>query len=239
MDSRVINCRGIGNIKFRRDRRSRKIRITVRSRHDITVTMPVTLPFAVAETFVTEKSDWIIRSLDRLDEQAGFRELFHENSRFSTRSHELLVSKSEQAKSTVRIVKSKIHVKYDCTKDVSDPEIQKFIITAIESALRKEAKTYLPGRVEELANKFGLKFKRVFLKNAKTRWGSCSSEGNVNLNIHLMRLPDRFIDYVILHELAHTVEMNHSPRFWKLLDSFLGEDSKKIRKEMKAYRTTF
>ena len=68
----------------------------------------------------------------------------------------------------------------------------------------------------------------------KTLWGSCSSQGNINLNIHLMRLSDDLVDYIILHELAHTVEQNHGKMFWALLDSIMG-DSRLIRKKLKDY----
>ena len=84
--------------------------------------------------------------------------------------------------------------------------------------MKIEAKQYLPDKVKSLADKFGFKYNELALKNIKSRWGSCSRKNNINLSIHLMRLPDHLIDYVILHELVHTVHHNHSARFWNLLD---------------------
>ena len=100
--------------------------------------------------------------------------------------------------------------------------------------LRKKAKNYLPGRVEELAERHGLSYNRVFVKNLKSRWGSCSSKNNINLNLHLMRLPEPLVDYVILHELAHTKEKNHGKGFRNLLNSFVA-DSRVYDKELKNY----
>ena len=77
-----------------------------------------------------------------------------------------------------------------------------------------------------------------FVKNIKTRWGSCSSLNNINLNLHLMRLPDHLIDYVILHELAHTKEKNHGKSFWNLVDSLV-MDLKEMKKELKTYSIDF
>ena len=91
-------------------------------------------------------------------------------------------------------------------------------------------------RVEELSGKFGLVYNKLTIRTQKTRWGSCSSKGNINLNIHLMRLPDNLIDLVILHELAHTVELNHSRKFWNILDKIFG-NAKLLDRELKNYKT--
>lgn len=100
--------------------------------------------------------------------------------------------------------------------------------------LRRRAKTYLPARVEELSRKHGLRYNRIFVKNLKSRWGSCSSQNNINLNLHLMRLPENLIDYVILHELAHTKEKNHGKNFYSLLNTLI-INSKACDKELKKY----
>ena len=85
-----------------------------------------------------------------------------------------------------------------------------------------------------MAEKHRFKFNAVFIKNNKTLWGSCSSSNNINLNLHLLRLPDHLADYVIIHELCHTVEKNHGVQFWKLMDTILG-DAKKLSKELRNY----
>ncbi len=117
-----------------------------------------------------------------------------------------------------------------------EAEKQKSIKTALETTLRREARNYLPLRLKELAEKHGLKYQKLSIRNTKTRWGSCSHENNINLCIHLMKLPSDLIDYVILHELTHTVHKNHSPRFWAKLSELLGENAKTIDKKLKKYR---
>lgn len=84
-------------------------------------------------------------------------------------------------------------------------------------AVRKKAKQVLPKKLCEVANKYGYKYNKLSLKLMKTRWGSCSYRNNINLNISLVTLEDELIEYVLLHELVHTVEKNHSSSFWARL----------------------
>lgn len=83
-------------------------------------------------------------------------------------------------------------------------------------ALRKEAKEYLPARLSWLASRYGFKYDKLAIKNNLTNWGSCSSKGNINLNLHLVRLPSALCDFVILHELCHLKHFNHGPAFHSL-----------------------
>ena len=99
---------------------------------------------------------------------------------------------------------------------------------------RAAARKFLVNRLDYLAGKYGFTYNRVFIRNQKTRWGSCSTKNNINLNVNLVRLPDELIDYTILHELVHTRVKNHSRRFWDQMDMLLG-DAKKIDKKLGAY----
>lgn len=84
--------------------------------------------------------------------------------------------------------------------------------------LRKEAKRVLSERVLAKAEILGMPVTRVVVKDTRTRWGSCSSRGIVNLSWRLILAPDPVLDYVVAHEVAHLVEMNHGPKFWALVD---------------------
>lgn len=101
--------------------------------------------------------------------------------------------------------------------------------------LRTEAKAFLPGRLRELAAMYGFEFNQVRIKHNVSNWGSCSSKGNINLNLNLMRLPEHLRDYVMLHELCHLKQMNHGPEFHALLGS-LCPDWRECRARLKEYR---
>src|SRR5699024_9779150 len=92
-----------------------------------------------------------------------------------------------------------------------------------------EAKAKLPRLVARYAKKMDVSYEKVFVKAQKTRWGSCSSKGNINLNCLLMKVPPYVRKYVIVHELAHRKEMNHSEHFWKLVASEMSDYQKAVK----------
>ncbi len=85
-----------------------------------------------------------------------------------------------------------------------------------------KAKRKLTRRLKHLAGKHGFTYNRVFIRNQKTRWGSCSHKNNINLNMKITRLPEELMDYVIMHELAHTRFKHHSNDFWAELNRLVG-----------------
>jgi len=99
---------------------------------------------------------------------------------------------------------------------------------------RAKAKRRLTIRLKQLAEKHGFTYSRVFIRNQKTRWGSCSHQNNINLNMKLVKLPDELMDYVILHELVHTRFKNHSSDFWAEMDRLV-VDGKEVRSRLRGY----
>ena len=83
------------------------------------------------------------------------------------------------------------------------------------------ARRYIPQRVAYFAQRMDVTYGRITIREQKTRWGSCSSKGNLNFNWKLMRMPPEALDYVVVHELAHRKEMNHSERFWAIVEKEL------------------
>ena len=84
---------------------------------------------------------------------------------------------------------------------------------------RARAKAVLPERLYELANRFGLVVKAVSIRSQRTRWGSCGRNGHISLNWRLMLMPDWVRDYVLVHELMHLRRLDHSPKFWRLVEA--------------------
>jgi predicted metal-dependent hydrolase len=103
--------------------------------------------------------------------------------------------------------------------------------TLFEVWLRNEAKKYIPFRAAEIARRENLIFKNISIKGQRTRWGSCSARKTLSFNYRLMRHRKEVIDYVIIHELCHLKELNHSKKFWQLVEGMC-PSARELKKEL-------
>jgi predicted metal-dependent hydrolase len=102
---------------------------------------------------------------------------------------------------------------------LSDPDSPESVRNAVVKWYRRHARTNFAARIAELSPRLGVAVPRLFLSSARTRWGSCNAEGHVRLNWRLIQAGQPTVDYVVVHELAHLIEMNHSRRFWSLVNA--------------------
>jgi hypothetical protein len=122
------------------------------------------------------------------------------------------------------IKKNKTKIKLQTQKKDELPEID-----------RKVARKVLCRRIGELAQLHNFVYNRISIRKQKTRWGSCSSKDNINLNMNLLHLPPELMDYVLLHELVHTKVKNHSKDFWDELDTVV-PNARIIDRKLKDYQ---
>lgn len=233
MTTKYINIEQVGSVSFTINERSRRIRLSVKSDGEIVVSMPPTALYRDAIRFVESKTEWLIKQQTKM--QAGLT-LFAPESCFKTRFHQLAITIGNTDRVYNRVGNGVIQIFIPGKVNHEQPKVQEFIKKTLIDVMRWEAKIYLPKRLKELAEKHGFKYQDVSIKNTKTRWGSCSFTNNINLNLHLMRVPEHLIDYVLLHELTHTVEKNHGAKFWSLLEKYY-PNARKADKEMNNFRT--
>ncbi len=139
----------------------------------------------------------------------------------------------DKAKQVAQSKKSWIQKHLDKMKQVEqEHEIFSKNSTEID---RAEARKKLIRRLNELSEQHGFSYNKVFMRNQKTRWGSCSAKNNISLNMKLVRLPDEMIEYVLLHELVHTRIKNHTNEFWTELNELVG-DAKKTDRRLNEYK---
>ena len=104
------------------------------------------------------------------------------------------------------------------------------------AAMRRAALDDLPQRTAAIAARTGMKYGKLTIRAARSKWGSCSGRNDISLSLFMMLLPEHLRDYVIIHELCHTVHHNHSPRFHALVDALTGGRERELDKELKRYR---
>mgnify|MGYP006294571525 CR=1 FL=1 len=223
--------KGLGDVQFTKRKQSKRITVRYDPEGKIKVSLPQRVSYKTARRYLVSNKQQIS------DKIADLRvDQFHNDlSEYNTRWHQVELLRQDRHHISYQIHKGKILIKIPDHLDPCDQLVQKVIRQALENALRLEAKAYLPQRLNELANRHQLPFNNLYLKKAQTLWGSCSSRNNINLNIHLMRLPDHLIDYVLTHELCHTIHKNHGPQFWTHLQYLMKTDVKKLRTELNQY----
>ena len=221
-------------IKLKKSFKAKNISIKIKPFEGVLVTVPMLVSFKIVEDFVKTKINWINKNLDKVQKQEQLHTFFSANNSFKTRSHLVNIISTELSKNTVHIENSNVKVLISKKLSISSEENQIYIRNIILEIWRKEAKEYLPKRVEALAIDHDFNYQKLTIKNTKTRWGSCSFDNNINLSLHLMRISNELIDYVILHELVHTKVKNHSSKFWETLEKHC-PNSKILDKELKKY----
>jgi predicted metal-dependent hydrolase len=223
-----IEIENIGPVSIQKNRRSKKLRITIKAGKPVKVTIPFRLSFSDGENFVRSKISWITKHLSTINSLKAKQTLFNESTNFKTRSRSYKFLYSGEERLKIRVTKDHILVECPNNTDINNHEAQNLIKKGIIEAMRFEAKETLPLIVDQLAKEFGFKYRKITIKNARTRWGSCSSNNNINLNLHLIRLPDELIKHVILHELVHTQHKNHGKNFWKRFEEIENNLKEKI-----------
>ncbi len=232
MSVNYYKIEGVGTVKFTRRKNSKRITMRVKPDGMISVNYPWATPKKQVANFVINNTEWIRKQQKAISEK---KTSYTIGSIIELRNTAIVIQQGTKPEMAAYRSQDKYVVNIPEQLPADSERVQKFISKVIAEVCRAEAKQYLPSRVFELANQYKFHYKKLFVKNLKSRWGSCSSLGNINLNVHLMRLPGHLIDYIILHELAHTVEANHGVGFWALLDKVTNGNAKKLDKEVKKY----
>jgi predicted metal-dependent hydrolase len=231
MPAKILHIKPIGNVTFLQNSRSRNIRLSVKPNKRIVVTYPLYVTFKEAVRFTEQHTEWVTRQQQKFQTHT-FR--FSENTVIQTRFHSITFRRHHGSFS-LKQIKEQIEILIPEQKQLDDPDLCKQILKILTEIYRWEAKKFLPPRLLELAVKHGFTFKKITIRNNTTNWGSCSGQNNISLNLHLMKLPDHLVDYILLHELVHTKIKNHGPKFKEMLDSVTGNQAGKLRTEIRKY----
>lgn len=206
-----------------------KKRKTVELKIDPTGVVRIKAPKGTDESVVLKilikKGDWILKKID---------EMFTKSKRIEKRSYEdgeeilflgkllkLTIYRRDLTKTNISIVNNELIISVPNKFEIEE------ISALIEKYYRKELKKIIDKRIGFYQNNFKIKPKNITIKSQKTRWGSCSSERNINFNWKLIMAPIEIIDYLIVHEMSHLVHMNHSKSFWSLVGKIMPDYKKR------------
>lgn len=228
----IIHDEEFGKITIRRSVNARQIRVRVAPDGTLRASLPMYAPLFLVKRLLKNSRNEIRGILAK--SKPGYT---YADGMQIGKSHTLAVEDSGDRTYSVTRKGLRIIVKKPINVLLSNPALSRLIRDTIIAALRVEAKSYLPKRLSFLAEKYGFKYQKIRFSHAGSRWGSCSSNGTISLNIALMKLPFELIDYVIIHELAHTNKMNHSKDFWHIV-SLADPDYKQHKNELRLQNPT-
>lgn len=203
---------------LRESRRARNVRLQVTPSEGLVITVPPRFNPARLPSILEEKAGWIEKATSWAEQQRTarlrlnrgalptvvFLQSIGEAWDVAYRPGPAGAVRAGEAQEDLLTLSGAVHDKEACRE-------------ALKRWLARKTRQSLSPRLEALALEHGLVFQRLMVANQKTRWASCSPSGTISLNQKLLFLPERLMDYVLLHELCHTVHLDHSRRFWSLL----------------------
>ena len=203
----TLSGREMRYVLKRSSRRTVGLRITPGG---LTVSIPLKMPEYGIESILKAKAGWILKKLDEAKSPPALQWTDGEKIPYLGTHHALRIVHAARAKADMK----------EGFLEVALPEARPEKIEAtVIHWYKRQALDCFAERIAHYCPKLGLQLPRLHISSARTRWGSCNSKGEVRLNWRLMRLPLELVDYVVAHELSHLIEMNHSPAFWKTVES--------------------
>ena len=218
-----------GEIKIRKNKLARSVKLSVGVDGSLRASIPYYSPEFAVRRLVNCNRDEIRKMLATHNAKNSYQD-----GDLIGKTHTLFLRKFSGEEIKISNEGNQILVQIPQGVAFDNPLVQSEIRKTVSKILRKQAKAYLPRRIDFLAEKYGFSFEKLRFSHTGTRWGSCSSSGTISLNIALMNLPHHLIDYVIIHELCHTRQMNHSSKFWQEVEKYC-PDYKKYVQEIKQF----
>lgn len=181
---------------------------------------PSILPLRQADALVIERFEELLAMHAQLEDALHENRLLHpvqENSRICIEGRGYSLRRVQASKITLRLEDDQ------CILTLPNPNDENCVRTALKQALSRRALTRIRERLAEYAPAIGVSYGRIAIRDQKSRWGSCSTKKNLNFNWKLIMAPEDALTYVVIHELCHLIEFNHSPHFWSLVQTHMPE----------------
>lgn len=205
---------------IRKSNRAKYIRIRINIDGGIELVVPRFVSFLTAEKFLLKKKDFLYKY---------FKLVNNRQNRYYYLGNEIEIIRSDEVDLSYNgpvLRDNKLLVNTQGTIANVEDEYRRW--------LKEQAERYIPVRVKEFSEKYKFNYNRITIRSQKSRWGSCSSKNNLSFNYKLMYFNIKIIDYVIIHELCHLREMNHSKEFWRIVEGIM-PDYKTYKQQLKSF----
>ena len=228
MTQKTVDITGIGPVLLVKNRRSRSLKISLLADGKVRVSLPTWAPYHAAITFAQRKQSWI-------NEHRIERDTLRQGQSIGKAHHLYFTTNSDAQAIRTRQGESELRITLPNNVAPQHSEAQEAARKLATRALRREAEQLLPSRLRSLAKQYGFAFNSVSVRQLKARWGSCTHQQDITLNLFLMQLPWELIDYVLIHELCHTKHLHHGTEFWQEFERVI-PDAKKRRTAIRQYK---
>ena len=229
MAQRLLSIPQVGEVMLTKRRGTTRMRLSISASGRIKVNMPYWTPYEAGILFIKTQRPWILQQLSK----HAPREL-NRDSRVGRKHRISFVPVASPAKIIkTRVTSEVIVVKTSLPFDSN--EVRKKTLAACERALKHEAEELLPDRVAAISTQRSLPYRNLRIRKLTSRWGSCSNQKDISLSYYLVQLPWELIDYVVLHELAHTRYHHHGRDFWSFMEQYL-PDVRALRRQIRQYK---
>lgn len=214
---------------IRTSSRSRHVRLSVSHHSGLEIVVPLRFDVSKIPEIIAKKEEWIRRSIEKVQSTVSPIEIPTQ-----------IYLQSIGCSFNVVVEYNSIHKNYliednNTLKLCIDSRNKKMPFTLLKKWLHQKSRKILLPWLERVSKEHGITYNRATIRFQRTRWGSCSIKKNINLNRTLVFLPPELVEYLMIHELCHTVEMNHSKRFWELVGKHI-QDYRVLDKELKSAR---
>ena len=226
MKKQLITIEPFGEVQVTTSARSSSVRIKVVN-GKLVASKPRSVPLVAVKNFISKNEKWIRKKIDQSKEES----MIH-NGDYVAPDTKVSFKSSNTPETTVVTKPGSVNVHLSQNATFSDSQVQEALISELKKLWRKESKRYIPDRLDQLARQHDFNYNQLRLKDIRTRWGSCSSKGNININIQLIKLDNELIDHVLLHELSHTRALNHGDDFWRVFEA-VRPGAREERKQLK------
>jgi len=215
---------------LKQSRKARLIWVKIQPESGLVVTVPLYYDKSHLEKFLISKSDWIIKHLERYEKLN--KEMSDNNKRAETiyylGNKYSLISITGSTERDVTVNKGNKSIYFPLKN--KDTDLNEHLV----KWLKNECRSFLEWKTNEFCNVIPVKYNRIYIRDQKTRWGSCSVKKNLSFNWRIIMMPERVIDYIIIHELCHLKYMDHSHTFWNMVAKY-SPDWKLQRKWLRSH----